>query len=195
MNKKLVFLLIPLLLLGSCAGNSNGNSNKNSGNNGGGTGDVVVVDDADEYENWLNSWSQPNHLYFHYNRGSKGGYENYCLWLWQHSPQDLEGALYAYSGTTDVSEKLSLVPMTNHWMTNEEVGKEGNGTYLDSFGVIADVDLKASNLVGGKVLKGKTPNPTSFDGMDELGFLIPQVEKMDGSTNWVSDGEIGRAHV
>ena len=186
MRNKIVFLLIPLLLLGACNSNPGGNSGNSSGNT---TPDnVIVVDDADEYENWLNSWSQPNHLYFHYNRGDKGGYEKYCLWLWQHSPEDLEGALYAYSGTTDVSEKLSLVPMTNHWMTNAEVGKEGTGMYLDSFGVIADVDLKASNLVGGKVLKGKNPNPTSFDGMDELGFLIPQIEKMDGSSNWVSDG-------
>ena len=184
MNKKLVFLLVPLLLLGSCASNNGGGSSGNSGNEGGDTGNVVVVDDADEYENWLNSWSQPNHLYFHYNRGSKGGYENYCLWLWQHSPQDLEGALYAFPAErTHVSDKLTLKPMTNHWMTEAEVGKEGNKTYLDSFGVIADVDLGASNLIG-----GKSGTSITFDGMDELGFLIPQIEKMDGSTNWVSDG-------
>lgn len=183
MKHKLVFLLIPLLLLGACNGNHGGNSGSNS-NSGGGTAPVVVVDDADEYENWLNSWSQPNHLYFHYNRGSKGGYENYCLWLWQHSPQDLEGALYAFPAErTHVSEKLTLKPMSNHWMKESEVGKEGDKMYLDSFGVIADIDLGATNLIG-----GKSGTPITFDGMDELGFLIPQIEKMDGSTNWVSDG-------
>ena len=181
MRNKLVFLLIPLLLLGACNNNPGGSSGS-SGEGGG--GNVIVVDDADEYENWLNSWSQPNHLYFHYNRGSKGGYENYCLWLWQHSPQDLEGALYAFpSELTHVSDKLTLKPMTNHWMTEADVGKEGNKTYMDSFGVIADVDLSAANLMG-----GKSGTPITFDGMDELGFLIPQIEKMDGSTNWVSDG-------
>lgn len=186
MNKKLVFLLLPLLLLGSCTNHSEPGGSSNSGGQGGGgdSGSFIPVDDADEYENWLNSWSQPNHLYFHYNRGSKGGYENYCLWLWQHSPQDLEGALYAFpKERTRVSDKLTLKPMTNHWMTEADVGKEGNKTYIDSYGVIADVDLGASNLIGGK--SGTT---ITFDGMDELGFLIPQIEKMDGSTNWVSDG-------
>ena len=142
------------------------------------------IDNVDEYENWLNSWSQPNHLYFHYNRGSKGGYNNYCLWVWQHSPEDLEGALYAFPAEkVKVSDKLTLRPMSNHWMTSAEVGKEGTGTYLDDFGVIADVDLYNSGLVG-----GKTGKPTSFQGMEEIGFLIPLIDNMDGKTNWVSDG-------
>ena len=181
MRNKIVFLLIPLLLLGACNSNPGGNSGNSSGNT---TPDnVIVVDDADEYENWLNSWSQPNHLYFHYNRGDKGEYDNYCLWLWQHSPEDLEGALYAFSANPVVSKNLTLSPMTTNWMTNAQVGKEGNDMYLDSFGVIADVDLGASNLVG-----GKTSKPTSFDGMTEIGFLLPRQNSMSGETNWVSDG-------
>ena len=186
MNKKLVFLLIPLFMLGSCAEN-NANSGSNSGGNSGGggtnSGDIVIVDDGDEYDSWLNSWSQPNHLYFHYNRGSKGEYENYCLWLWQHAPQDLEGALYAFSANPVVSDRLTLKPMSTHWMTGEEVGKEGTSTYLDTYGVIADVDLAATNLVGGK--SGKT---TTFDDMSEIGFLLPRQNSMNGETNWVSDG-------
>ena len=113
MNKKLVFLLIPLFMLGSCAEN-NANSGSNSGGNSGGggtnSGDIVIVDDGDEYDSWLNSWSQPNHLYFHYNRGSKGEYENYCLWLWQHAPQDLEGALYAF-----FADFFTSHPVCGHW--------------------------------------------------------------------------------
>ena len=187
MKHKLVFLLVPLLLLGACNSNPGGNSGNNSGSSGGGAdpGSLVPIDDANEYDAWLDSWSQPNHLYFHYNRGSKGGYENYCLWLWQHAPQDLEGALYAFSANPVVNaeKNVELKPMTTHWMTAEEVGKEGNKTYLDTYGVIADVDLGASNLVG-----GKTGTPTTFDDMSEIGFLLPLQSKMDGSSNWVSDG-------
>ena len=103
---KLIFLLLPLLLLGSCGQPNPSGSSGTSGGGGGDPGSFTPVDDADEYDAWLNSWSQPNHLYFHYNRGSKGEYDNYCLWLWQHAPQDLEGALYAFSANPVVSERV-----------------------------------------------------------------------------------------
>ena len=126
MNKKLVFLLIPLLLLGACSGNPGSNSGSNSqGGGGGGTAPIIPVDDADAYDQWLDSWSQPDHLYFHYNRGSKGEYDKYCLWLWQHAPEDLEGALYAFSANPVVSKNLTLKPMSSHWMTAEEAKEYG----------------------------------------------------------------------
>ena len=187
-NKKVLFLLLPLLVV-SCntvAPSSNGQGG------GGGEGQqssqqqpdsIIDIEDNDEYDEWLNSWSQPNHLYFHYNRGDKGGYDNYCLWLWQHSPQDLEGSLWGFSANPKVSDKLTLQPMSTHWMTAKEVGKEGDDMYLDTYGVIADVDLYATNLVG-----GKTGKPTTFEGMEEVGFLLPQQNSMNGATNWVSDG-------
>ena len=187
MNKrKLIFLLIPLLLT-SCGGPSGNNTDHSQSNPGGSSGgeptSIQPVENEDEYDTWLNSWSKPNHLYFHYNRGDKGGYDNYCLWIWQHSPQDLEGSLWAFSANPKVSDKLTLSPMSNHWMTNAEVGKEGTTTYADTYGVIADVDLNAANLVG-----GKTGTPTTFEGMEEIGFLLPQQNSMSGITNWVSDG-------
>ena len=193
MNKrKLLFLILPLVL-GSCTAEPiNHASNESADASQGGDiissatidNSVVEIDDADEYDTWLNSWSEPGHLYFHYNRGNKGGYDNYCLWLWQHSPEDLEGSLWAFPAEkTKVSEKLTLKPMSNHWMTSAEVGLEGDDTYLDTYGVIADVDLYNANLVG-----GKTGTKTSFQGMKEIGFLIPLIDKMDGKTNWVSDG-------
>ena len=192
MNKrKIIFLLIPLLLT-SCGGPAS-NSSQNSGSNSSqidpgssSSGEPISIDpvpDEDEYDAWLNSWSKPDHLYFHYNRGDKAGYDNYCLWLWQHSPQDLEGSLWAFSANPKVSDKLTLSPMSNHWMTSAEVGKEGTTTYVDTYGAIADVDLKAANLIG-----GKTGTPTTFDGMEEIGFLLPQQNSMSGATNWVSDG-------
>ena len=134
-NSKIVFLLLPLLLT-SCGGGSKSNSQGGSnssipgGDSSGGGADsssIEPVPDEDEYDLWLNSWSKPNHLYFHYNRGDKGGYDNYCLWVWQHSPQDLEGSLWAFSANPKVSDKLTLSPMSTHWMTSKEVGKEGDG--------------------------------------------------------------------
>ena len=190
-NSKIVFLLLPLLLT-SCGGgsksNSQGGSNSSipggdSSSGGADSSSIEPVPDEDEYDLWLNSWSKPNHLYFHYNRGDKGGYDNYCLWLWQHSPQDLEGALYAFSANPRVSEKLTLSPMTDHWMTAAEVGKEGNSMYVDTYGVIADIDLYKEGLVG-----GKSGTATTFEDMEEIGFLLPQQNSMSGLTNWVSDG-------
>ena len=182
-KSKLIFLLFPLLLT-SCGGGkpSSGSESTPSGSSITPQSNVPI-DDLDEYDEWLNSWSQPDHLYFHYNRGDKGGYENYCLWLWQHAPQDLEGSLWAFSANPKVSDKLTLQPMSTSWMKSQEVGKEGDGVYLDDYGVIADVDLKAANLVG-----GKTGKPTTFEGMEEIGFLLPQQNSMNGATNWVSDG-------
>ena len=180
-KSKLIFLLFPLLLT-SCGGKPSSSSENTPGGSSAEPTSNIPIDDLDEYDDWLNSWSKPDHLYFHYNRGDKGGYDNYCLWLWQHAPQDLEGSLWAFSGNP-VFEKITLKPMSNHWMTAAEVGKEGEGTYLDDYGVIADVDLKAENLIG-----GKTGKATTFDKMEEIGFLLPQQSSMNGATNWVSDG-------
>ena len=105
---KLIFLLFPLLLT-SCGGKpSSSSENTPSGSSVEPTSNIPI-DDLDEYDDWLNSWSKPDHLYFHYNRGDKGGYDNYCLWLWQHAPQDLEGSLWAFSGNP-VFEKITLKP-------------------------------------------------------------------------------------
>ena len=112
MNKrKLFFLLFPLVLTscGQPVQKSSG-SDEAAASSQPQEGSIVIIDDNNEYDEWLNSWSEPNHLYFHYNRGTKGGYNNYCLWLWQHSPEDLEGALYAFpADKVKVSDKLSIV--------------------------------------------------------------------------------------
>ena len=184
MDKKVLSLLLLPFLLTACGGA--GETNSTGGSSGQGEGEIIdTPDDVNEYDAWLNSWSKPGHLYFHYNRGDKGGYSNYCLWLWQHAPQDLEGALWAFSGNTKVSDKLTLKPMSDHWMSVEETGVESGNTnmFIDKYGVIADVDLYNSGLVD-----GKTGGSTSYEGATELGFLLPQQNSMDGATNWVSDG-------
>ena len=70
MNKrKLIFLLIPLLLT-SCGGTSGNNTDHPQSNPGGSSGgeptSIQPVENEDEYDTWLNSWSKPNHLYFHF---------------------------------------------------------------------------------------------------------------------------------
>ena len=184
---KFLLLLLPLIVTscGPVEPAKSGASGEQPASSEQPDGSVVIIDDNDEYDAWLNTWSQPGHLYFHYNRGTKGGYDNYCLWLWQHSPQDLEGSLWGFSADPKVSDKLTLKPMSNHWMTASEVGKEGNDMYVDSYGVIADVDL---HLNDEELLGGKTGKKTTFQGMEEIGFLLPQQSSMNGATNWVSDG-------
>ena len=184
MNKKVLVLLLFPLLVTSCATNKNKNSSGSGSGSQGESGSIVDIE-PDEYDAWANSWSKPGHLYFHYNRGEKFGYENYCLWLWQHDPQDLEGALWGFSSDPKVSDKLTLQPMSTSYMTYEDVGKgsEGSGIFIDNYGAIIDVDYSSTTLKG-----GKTGKSTTYEGATELGFLIPQQNSMSGLTNWTSDG-------
>ena len=184
MKKTILSLALLPLLLSACSGNGQQGSGSGSNTSGDTSGTIIDID-TDVYDDWANSWSKPGHLYFHYNRGKKFGYENYCLWLWQHDPQDLEGALWGFSADPKVSEKLTLQPMSTKFMTYEDVGKgsEGSGTFIDNYGVIIDVDYTSSSLIG-----GKTGKATTYQGATEIGFLLPQQDSMSGVTNWVSDG-------
>ncbi len=180
MNKRLfIFSLLSIFLIGGCVSTNDSNNNEDT------SGDNSKTDEEkNQYDAWCNSFSKPNHLYFHYNRGDKGQYEDFCLWLWQHSPQDLEGALWAYSGNTQVSSSLTLKPMSTNWMTYSDVAKsDSTEIYVDDYGVIADVDLYKAGLIG-----GKTGTTTSYEGASELGFLMVKQDSMSGKTNWTSDG-------
>ena len=140
----------------------------------------------DNYESWINSWSQKGHLYIHYLRpGENQDYEKYCIWLWQHRPQDLEGSLWGFGSNTKVSDKLTLKPMSTKWMQYSDVGKgsEGSGSWDDEYGHIMDIDLGRSDIVG-----GKTGEAVTYDGATEVGFLMVDEASMGGKTNWTSDG-------
>lgn len=184
MNKRnFLIALIATLLLSNCSKGGGGSSTSVTSGKTSGSGSVPIYD-GDEYDKWVNSWSKPNHLYFHYNRGENAtDYGNYCLWIWQFFPQNLEGSLWGYDGPTQVSDKLTLKPMSTSFMTFPELGLEGSGTYCDKYGVIFDVDLAKEGLVG-----GKTGKATTFEGAESVGFLLPLQSSMDGSKNWTSDG-------
>ena len=151
-----------------------------------------TFEDPDRYDYWLNSWSKPGHVYVHYNRGNKNDYNDFCLWLWNDST-DTDGTLWAYGGKTDVSDTLTLNPMSTHWMYESDIPNLGssNNIYKDDYGVIADVDLTLA-LKTGKIQhkKGEAANPenASYDNCDDLGFLFPKCASMDGSSHWTSDG-------
>ncbi|MCQ2793253.1 MAG: alpha-amylase family glycosyl hydrolase [Bacilli bacterium] len=179
----LILFVLTSIVLTSCGGNSSSTGDTTTSSSITSSGTVTSLD-PDDYDVWLNSWSKPGHLYFHYNRGEGAqDYNNYCLWLWQFFPKNLEGTLWGYDGPTQVSDKLTLRPMSTAFMTFPDVGLAGGGTYIDKYGIIFDVDLTRSDLVG-----GKTGTSVSFDGAEELGFLLPLQSSMDGKKNWTSDG-------
>ncbi|MBQ9265625.1 MAG: hypothetical protein IJ186_00935 [Bacilli bacterium] len=184
---KALLLLLPIFIV-SCGGGGNdqggGETPTPTPGPGGDDTPGETIEDPDEYDKWLTSISKPGHLYFHYNRGSKGNYEKYCLWIWQHAPQDLEGSLWAFGRDPVVSPKLTLSPMSTAWMSYEDLGRtDKTGMFVDDYGVIADVDLYKAGLVG-----GKTGKATSFEGAEEIGFLLPLQDSMTGKTNRTSDG-------
>lgn len=144
--------------------------------------DANVPEDPEEYDHWCTSWSKPGHVYFHYNRGDKNDYDNFCLWLWNQTA-DTEGTLWGYSGPTKISDTLTLKPMSDHFMTYEELGLQGSGTYKDKYGIIVDVDLNKPGLVG-----GKTGTPVDFQNCKEIGLLWVKKDSMGGKTHWTSDG-------
>ena len=195
MKKKLLALLLTGIFLAGCStggGNTPGGGGQgggggdtpSGGGEGGGGGGTIDPEEGNKYDAWCNSWSKDGHLYFHYNRGEPNyDYNQQCLWLWPEYPEHYEGTLWAFSGDPVVSDKLTLNPMSTRWMTKSDVGLEGDGIYTDDFGAIVDVHYKATNLTDGKDKK-----PVTFADAQEVGFLLPRIDSMDGSGMWSSDG-------
>lgn len=164
----------------SVPGSSEGGTSSEPSSEGGsseGTGGSSVSE-VENYEAWINEWSQPGHLYIHYNRptASEAEYDKYAIWIWQNAPLDLEGSLWGASDAT-VQEKFHV--MTTSWMTN--IG--GSGNNIDQYGRIIDIDLTRKDIIG-----GKSGQPVSFEGASRVGFLIVDQTSMGGGKHWVSDG-------
>lgn len=138
-----------------------------------------------DYENEIALWSKPGHLYLHYLRDDKD-YDPWAVWMWQKLPNGLEGSLW---GATHCPE--TVTSMTDHWMTNAEVGKSGNGVYSDLYGQVCDIDLTRDDIVDGK--EGElSPIIQDWDNLAKarIGFLIVDQSKMGGGSHWTSDGGI-----
>ena len=141
---------------------------------------------AENYESFISGFSQENHLYIHYNRGSDADatdYNKYALWIWQHKPQDIAGSLWAYGGKTQVSSTLTLDPMTTGYMTASQVKESGSGMWIDQYGAIIDVDMSA------QIRSGKSGGGNAaLNGATEIGFLIVLESSMGGDSHWTTDG-------
>lgn len=188
-TKKLssALLLVFGLVLGACGGGGGSSESSSShidsstsestseSSSGSSSTSVEVVDN---YEQWINSWSEPGHLYIHYNRpgASESEYNRYAIWIWQNAPQDLEGTLWGASSST---VQALFYEMSTSWMTN--ITPEGGN--IDQHGRIMDIDLTRTDLIGGKTGKSVT-----FDGATRVGFLIIEQDSMDGGSHWTSDG-------
>ena len=143
--------------------------------------------DGNKYDAWIEAkCNKAGHIYFHYNRGADkkaSDYNDYCLWLWNQS-DDEEGTLWAFSGNPVISSKITLKPMSTHFMTKSELGVgTGDDTYIDQYGVIVDVDLNKEGLVG-----GKTGEAVNLKDAAELGLLWVDQKSMNQNAHWASDG-------
>ena len=116
-----------------------------------------------DYEKWIDSWSEPGHLYIHYKRpyASDAEYNKYAVWIWPNAPLDLEGSLW---GASNPNVQDKFYEMSTSWMTN--IG--GKGIDKDNHGKILDIDLSREDIVGGESNK---PVSFSLDISSELIIL------------------------
>ena len=140
------------------------------------------------------SLKQKGHIYFHYLRTTDTNYDKWALWIWQSFPQSLEGSLWGanashFNSNTPIKpENLQSVG----YMTNAQVkGTSDNTAYVDDYGRIIDVNLKAEHIKGGKTGK-EAPLISDWEqsilNKTDLGFLIVDQTKMTGESMWTSDG-------
>ena len=157
---------------------------------------VAKAGSSSEYDtNLPATLKQSGHIYFHYLRTTDQDYSKWALWIWQSFPQSLEGSLWAANPDHFQDEKSPIKPenlQSVGYMTNAQIkGDSDNTPYADEYGRIIDVNLKADNIKGGKTGK---PAPLISDweqtvlNKTDLGFLIVDQTKMDGSAMWTSDG-------
>ena len=168
------------LILSSCTGPTPGGDTSSGGNNTeSSSGDEdITIPGVDNYEQWIESWSEPGHLYIHYKRpgASDTEYDKYAVWIWPNAPLDLEGSLW---GASDATVQEKFYEMSTSWMTN--IG--GKGIDKDNYGRILDIDLTRNDIVGGESNKKVT-----FEGTNRVGFLIVDQTSMGGGSHWRSDG-------
>ena len=148
-----------------------------------------------DYDNNLPATlKQKGHIYFHYLRTTDSDYDKWALWIWQSFPQSLEGSLWG-ANASHFNANTPIKPenlQSTGYMSNAQVkGNSDNTAYVDEYGRIIDVDLKAAFIKGGKTGK-EAPLISDWDqtilNKTDLGFLVVDQTKMTGESMWTSDG-------
>lgn len=126
----------------------------------------------ENYDAYIDKYSQSGHLYIHYLREGAGmdEYNEYGLWLW---PVGKQGALFAASQSTG-----TIKANTSGWM--KTIGVNGS---IDQAGVCADIDLNSTDYV-----TGREQNEFTLAGLERIGYLVVRLSSMTGGTHWTSDG-------
>ena len=174
--KRVLFSVVPFLVLASA-------SSIILLDNKGQMIELDASEQVSDYGSFIKSWSKKDHLYIHYNRGEDAkasDYDQYALWIWQHKPQDIDGSLWAYGGSTAGGQ---LDPMSTGFMQGTDVKQSGSAMWIDQFGAIIDVDMSANIRPG----KGGSAS-ASLTGATEVGFLMVLEDSMGGGHHWTSDG-------
>ena len=131
-------------------------------------------------------WSQPGHLYLHYYRDN-ADYAPWAIWMWANSPIHYEGTLWGASAKYD---HKGVTPTSYGWMTKSQCGGSGSDVYSDDNGIICDIDLTRTDLVDGRL--GEPAPIVQWEYLSrktQIGFLIVDQSKMDGTSMWTSDGD------
>lgn len=136
--------------------------------------EIGSIDAVDDYDRFVDTWSEANHLYIHYYKEDAktfADYEEYGLWLWEPGKAGVLFAAATNPGEMHVS--------TNSWM--KDIG--GRGT-VDEAGVCADIDLSSTEYV-----TGETGKPIDWSNANKLGYLVVKLSSMvPGNFGWEKDG-------
>ena len=159
--KKISSLLLSVLLFSSLVVTSCGDdpsSLSSTSENTNTTSHTTSIETIDDYDTYIDQFSEANHLYIHYYREgfSFEDYNNYGIWLW---PRSQSGVLFA---NQDASGIVSRYP---GWVSS--IGSSSSP--VDQAGVMLDIDygtypfVTSSNPIGGGAATGSGYGPTMID--------------------------------
>ena len=136
------------------------------------TSHTTSIETIDDYDSYIDQFSEENHLYIHYYREgfSFEDYNNYGIWLW---PRSQSGVLFA---NQDASGIVSRYP---GWVSS--IGNSSSP--VDQAGVMLDIDLTKDYITG-----KSTTISVNFLNEKRLGFLVIELDSIGGGSHWVSDG-------